>query len=142
MFGPIIRTQEMSIIEGVPSAAYLFAFPIGQHNDGVAAYGYFDGHLRARAVDADFAVERGGSRLDVLQVAYERRGDEQVAKAMRAWLVLYAGEGLEQPFIDLSHHEVVERCALARVPLLGERGRSVAQLEAVARRLVVIEHGV
>lgn len=81
--------------ECVLSAAYLFAFAVWQHNRGIAAYWYLHGQAGACAVYADFAVERVGGCLHVLQVAYERRLYQQVAQAVGAGLVLYAGEGLE-----------------------------------------------
>ena len=87
-----------SEVERVPSAAYLLSVAVWQHYRGVAANGNFDVELCAGAVYAYFSVERGRRCLDVLQVADERRGYQQVAKAVRAGLVLYAGERLEQPF--------------------------------------------
>lgn len=65
-----------------------------------------------------------------------------MAQSVGAGAVLYACESLEEPFVYLSHHEVVERRALVGVPLLGKRRGAVAQLEAVARRLIMVQHGI
>ena len=91
------------------AAAHLLLESVGELYGGVAAYGDFYGDGVGRAVYGNIAVERRGVSLHVCQVAGQSGGDKQVAHAVGARHVAYAGNLLEQPFVNLSHHEVVPR---------------------------------
>ena len=40
----------------------------------------------------------------------------------------------------MSHHKVIHRCAMLRIPLLCQRGMSQLDLIAIARDIVVVQH--
>ena len=89
------------------AAAHLLLESVGELYGGVAAYGDFYGDGVGGAVYGNLAVERRGVSLHVCQVAGQGGGDEKVAHAIGARHVTYAGNLLAQPFVNLSHHEVV-----------------------------------
>ena len=130
------------ILECMRSAADIVLVAVWQNHRRVASYRDFNGCRRAVAVNGYATVERCGACLDVLQVADEGGGYEQVAHAVRARFVVYAAECLEQPFVYLSHHEMVPRRALSRIPLLRQCRCAVFQLETVSRCFIMVEHGV
>ena len=132
----------MTISKGIAATANSLPCAVWQLDHRFCAHGKLHGERGGGAVDADFAVEGANGGLDILQVARERGVDKQTAHAMGAGLIVDACQGAEKPFVYLSHHEMVPRCALAWVPLLGERGGSMTELETVAGGLIVVEHGV
>ena len=75
----------------------------------VAAYGDFSGDGVGGAVYGNLSGEGRGVGLHVCQGAGQGGGDEKVAHAIGARHVAYAGNLLEQPFVNLPHHEVVPR---------------------------------
>ena len=91
-------------------------------------------------VDGHPAVEGLHGGFHLADVAHGARLYHEVPHAVCAGLLLDAGQCAEEPLVDLPEHEMVFRGTLARVPLLRQRRGPLRQLEAVARRLVVVEH--
>ena len=82
-----------------------------------------------------FAIAELGTSLSPGQVAHRPRSDDESA-------LLYAdAHNIRQEMVvDMRHHEMVHRSTHLRIPLFGERGHSLLDLEAVARHIIMRQH--
>lgn len=125
----------------VTAAFQLFATSVGQLQRGMVTLRNHDVDIESVSLNSPIyaygAVCRCRRTFTPVDVAHGVRRYQQVVAPS-----LYAQQVGYEEIFNMSHHEVVHRCTMLRIPLFGECCHALLDLIAIAWYLVVVEHAV